>query len=164
MPLIAHTNKNKMFLFLFGSLIFVFVGLFNFIIVNKSFIGHAISIACIIFFGWASVIYARQIFDNKPILIIDDKGVLWNGAVSVGLVSWQDIRSVKIIIFSGEKMLSLCVTDPRKYLVRIGLLKQLLIVINQKLLRHSTSIVVLPQTGLLISLESIAEYIEDRIQ
>ena len=85
-------SKAKIFLHLFGSI--VFVVLFIFIIVElqpSSFI-EVVGYCGILFFGFGCLVLIRKLFDRRPGLMIDQNGITDHTQyTSVGRVEWKDI-------------------------------------------------------------------------
>ncbi len=118
-------NKIKLTLMLFGSLIFVTLGIIyiydpqKFISPlnnNKELIFLA-GIASVLFFGLASFYIFKKLFDNRPGLIISSKGIFDNSsAAPVGLIDWKDIINIDSIKIHGQQIILIKVKNPDKYI------------------------------------------------
>ena len=75
---------------IFLSITFVFLGFF---LIGENII---ISVVCIGFFGFATIILIMQLFDKSPILILNYEGLMDK---SVGLILWSDIVEIKSVDF-----------------------------------------------------------------
>jgi len=119
------SSRTKLILLLSGSLIFIILGIFltvnhdkftSAIFRNVIFIRIA-GIAAMLFFGLCLIILIKSFFTKKFNLIINEKGIIDNSSyVSVGMIFWTDITSIKSINVVSTKFLIINVKDPNKYL------------------------------------------------
>jgi len=99
-----YSNKKKTVLMLIGSLLFVTGGIF-FVMHPESFDGEPlitrmIGILCILFFGFAAIVFVRYLISNRLLLEITDQG-LHIGDIHKTFIEWQDISGFKeIAIYS----------------------------------------------------------------
>jgi len=64
--------------------------------------------ASIIFFGLCTVFLIRKLPDTKPGLVIDSTGLFDNsGALSAGLILWEDIENISVLEIHKQKLLML---------------------------------------------------------
>lgn len=118
-------SKTKLILMILGSLMFIILGIFltinpdksvSGIFRNTSFIRIA-GILSILFFGVCLILLLKSIFTNKFNLVINEKGIIDNSSyVSVGMVLWDDITSIKSISVMSTNFLIINVKDPNKYI------------------------------------------------
>ena len=96
-------SKQKLYLMLFGSIIFVGIG--TWLVVNPPKSDHLIfgnpiiilisGISTIVFFGYIAFTLFKKLPDNKPGLIINSEGIIDNSSgVSAGIVLWTDIIEI----------------------------------------------------------------------
>nr|WP_120233474.1 STM3941 family protein [Chryseobacterium sp. AG363] len=100
------SSKTKLVLLVSGSLIFIILGVFlavnphkfaSFIFRSVTFI-RMVGIVAILFFGLCLIILIKSLLTKKFNLIINEKGIIDNSSyVSVGLIFWNDINSIKRI-------------------------------------------------------------------
>lgn len=119
------SSKTKLVLLLSGSLIFIILGVFlvvnphkfaSFIFRSVTFI-RMVGIVAILFFGLCLIILIKSLLAKKFNLIINDKGIIDNSSyVSVGVIFWSDINSIKRVDVMSTKFLLINVKDPNKYL------------------------------------------------
>ena len=115
-------SKVKIFLIVFGSLLFVVGGIFIFMLANGQSRYHPlllqiVGIIGIVFFSWTGFMSIKKLFDSQPGLVIDHKGITDNSSgVSMGLIPWEDIASVETTKMIGTKFLIIQLHDPQKYL------------------------------------------------
>lgn len=121
-------SKNKLFLGIGGSILFVILGvwLFNnstefqdFIIpfMRNPTVIKSIGIIGMLFFGATGIYGIKKIFDKKVGLIIDENGITDNSnASSIGLIEWNDITEIKTEQVMSTKFLLIKVENPEKYI------------------------------------------------
>jgi hypothetical protein len=74
--------------------------------------------------GTGIYFFSRKLFDNKPGLILSDKGITDNTSIfKFGLIPWSDIlevyeQSVQASIASKQYFLTIGLSDPEKYIAR----------------------------------------------
>lgn len=118
-------NKSKLVWLAIGSLIFIGAGawfFFNPPTAGTSFLRDPlvikiISVTSVLFFGLALFIMIKKITDNKPALIISNKGILDNaGGVSAGHIAWKDITEIKELNVLNQRFLMVMVNNPEHYI------------------------------------------------
>ncbi|HJV79049.1 MAG TPA: STM3941 family protein [Paludibacter sp.] len=118
-------SKTKLILMLIGSIVFDAAGLWfviNPATISNPFFGNpavifAIGIAAILFFGLCTVYIVRKLTDNKPGLIIDNKGLIDNSSgISSGQVLWSDIENILVVEVHRQKFILLQVENPQDYI------------------------------------------------
>lgn len=83
------------------------------------------AIAAVLFCGAAVTYGIRKLFDKRIGLIIDENGITDNtNAVSVGLINWTDITEIKTEQVRSTKFLLIFISNPDKYLNRVGALQR----------------------------------------
>jgi hypothetical protein len=135
-------NKKKLYLMLFGSIIFVCIG--TWLVVSPPKSNHPIfgnpiiiltsGISAIIFFGYIAFSLFKKLPDNKPGLIINSEGVIDNSSgVSAGIVLWKDITEITTSNVMNQKFLMLIVKNPEEYINRQnGIVKRKAMEMNYK--------------------------------
>lgn len=121
-------SKKKLILFFFIGLFFIIIGYIG-IIKPENFISpffrnseiiRIISIAGVLFFGIGIIYILWKLFDKKPGLIIDQKGIIDNSnATSVGLIEWSDINRIEKKQVMSTEFLILHINQPEKYIQRV---------------------------------------------
>jgi len=135
-------SKKKMYLMLFGSIIFVILGIWlvtnppknsNPIFGNPMIILIS-GISAIIFFGFIAFTLFKKLPDNKPGLIINSEGIIDNSSgVSAGIVLWKDIIEIKTTNVINQKFLMFIVENPDEYINRQnGIVKRKAMEMNYK--------------------------------
>jgi len=122
-------SKNKLYLIVTSSLLFVIAGIWLFLNSNEfekittiKYLGNpilikSIGIIGVLFFGATGKYGIRKMFDNKPGLIIDSTGITDNSnESSIGLIEWNDISEIKIHQVMSTKFLLINVVNPEKYI------------------------------------------------
>lgn len=74
--------------------------------------------------------FIKLIFNRKPLLIVDDKGINDNSSfMALGFVPWKDIKN---ITFKGSFIIAV-LTNPEIYLSKQNFIKVFLMKVNKKL-------------------------------
>ncbi|MFB9329284.1 STM3941 family protein [Paenibacillus aurantiacus] len=115
---------------------------------------------CVLFFGGCFIYLAYRMFNRQPSLLIDDEGVTDNSSyVGGGRLAWQDIVSIQLYDFMGQRMIGLTLRDPRALYDRQGRFKRLLLKANKGLVHAQVNI---PQSALAIPLEQVYDMLLER--
>jgi len=121
-------SKNKLFLIIGGSLLFVVLGIWlvanaagfqehSMGLLRNPFVVKGVGISGIVFFGFTTIYGIRKVFDKKVGLLIDSKGITDNSnASSIGLIEWNDISEIKTQQVMSTKFLLINVVNPEKYI------------------------------------------------
>lgn len=118
-------SKAKLVLLLFGALAFIALGLWFIIappVIQNSIWGGPLKIAIagyasVIFFGLCAFFLIRKLPDNRPGLIIDEKGLEDNSSgVSGKRIPWSDISKISVIEIQRQKIILLEVKNPQEYI------------------------------------------------
>jgi hypothetical protein len=122
-------NRNKIFLMIFGSLVFIVGGAWLFfwtptplagpsIFRNPAFI-KIIGGLCVVFFGYTLFLYLQKLKDKTPALIVDNTGITDNSSgLAVGHIPWGDIIEIKTRRVFNQKFLMVIVRNPQDYISR----------------------------------------------
>ena len=121
-------SKTKLILMLAGAIIFVLSGIW-FVSKPKELSAQSfhyspesifiVGLVSILFFGICAIFIFRKIADNKPGLIINDKGIIDNsGATSIGLILWHDISEIRRGNVAGQDFIIVIVSNPEEYINR----------------------------------------------
>jgi hypothetical protein len=114
-------SKGKITLIFLGSCGFVVLGswLWSF---ADTLIGFqrlevmVVAVVGVLFFGLCAIWGCIKISDGRPGLIIDDKGIVdYSSAVSAGRIPWEEISGLRVSDITGQRFLTVEVTDPQKY-------------------------------------------------
>lgn len=158
-------SKTKMGFIILGCLLFVILGVFMLLNAEEMQTRKFSPIwlmgfgaIAVVFFGGICIAVIKKIFDKKPGLKIDEKGIWDNSSgVSVGLVEWIDIVGVRKISVSGTRFLLIDVRNPEKYLDNIkGRLKKQAMKANNR--KYGTPISI-SSNGLSIKFKNLEELI-----
>lgn len=164
-------SKSKIIMALVGASAFVAIG-FWFVIsppdIKNSYWGHPTRIAIagyasIIFFGLCTVFLIRKLPDTKPGLVIDSTGLFDNsGALSAGLILWEDIENISVLEIHKQKLLMLEVKNPQAYIERQkSLWKRKGMELNYKMYRTPISITA---NGLKMPFEELCTLVSEKFQ
>lgn len=130
-------NKNKIFLGIGISLLFVVAGYFIYTTIADQQqridprILKAVGILGIVFFGAMGGYGIKKAFDTSPGLIINKEGIFDNSsATKVGLVPWSVITGMKTEQIKSTKFILLFVENPENYISKANGMKKLLLMGN----------------------------------
>lgn len=121
-PLVFRAARRKLLVLLLGSLAFVASGVF--ILVTGRGVGPTLTgLAGIAFFGMCAVVAIVQLFDARPRLVIDERGVL-DRTLKVGIIAWADILDAEAMRVSNQPFIARKLRDPAKHVERLGPMHQ----------------------------------------
>jgi hypothetical protein len=121
-------SKNKIFLGIGGSIIFIILGIWTYINANEfhdsviiifrnPLINRGFGILGILFFGATGIYGIKKVFDKKVGLRIDSNGITDNSnASSIGLIEWNDITEIRTKQVMSTKFLLIYIVNPEKYI------------------------------------------------
>lgn len=139
-PMEIPLSKNKIYLSLFGCIIFVALGIWllirpisndHFLFGNPVFV-KIIGVVSILFFGYIGFFLSRKVSDKKPGLIISTEGITDNSsAVAAGFIPWTDITGIKTTAVMNQKFILFIVKNPETYINKqTGIIKRKAIQMN----------------------------------
>ena len=121
-------SKNKLFLGIGGSILFVILGIWLFTnstefqdnsirLMRNPMVIKSVGIVGMLFFGATGIYGIRKLLDKKVGLIIDEYGITDNSnASSIGLIEWNDISEIITEQVMSTKFLLIKVENPEKYI------------------------------------------------
>jgi len=125
--IIIPISKGKLIKLLIFAVIFIIAGFFFLTIdpssqrslMNIAFIRYSVAFSAIIMGAVGMIFFIIKMFDKKPGLVIDSKGITDNASgVSAGFVPWEDIRHIYTTQVMNEKFILIGVSNPEKYINR----------------------------------------------
>jgi len=121
-----------------------------------------IGVVTAVFFGLCTIYYLKEIFIRKPALIISDEGIMDRSSfVGAGLVRWEEIEYIDLIVFGGQPFLGIFTHDPELIVNRTSGIKSLLNSANKKLVDAQVNI---PVNNLACSMDNFVDEINNRWQ
>ncbi len=123
-------SKNKLFLGIGGSILFVVLGIWifsnasnfeehTFRLLRNPIIVKGVGILGVLFFGMTGTFGLKKLFDKRAGLIIDSKGITDNSnASSIGLIEWNDISEIATKQVMSTKFILIKVTNPEAYIAK----------------------------------------------
>ena len=138
-------------LFVGGGLVMIFD--------SADWLSKTIGLASVIFFGASLLIFIRQIFDSRPRIEIDDRGV-FDRTLGVGVIEWRDIEAARQITVAGNQFIALKLKDAEKYLRKVPKWQQRLAGWNRHLGAESININL---SGVKCSPDEVLEILNDGI-
>lgn len=133
-------KRGKLVRLLVGALVFVGLG-FVLLLFPQAFVPDApwarwgvsaIAIVAILFFGACGVFAARQFFDRRPRLVLDDEGV-FDRTLGTAVIPWREIRGARIVEVSNTKFISLELADEERWAAAMPGTKRWMGAANQRL-------------------------------
>ena len=71
----------------------------------------------ILFFGLCTIYGCLKLRDKRPGLTIDDQGIVdHSSGVAVGRIPWSDVVGMNVTNIAGQRMITVLVVDPQKYI------------------------------------------------
>jgi len=127
-PIVIQASRRKWVAFLIGAVCFVAGG----VLIVAHGVGALVGWMNILFFGGCALIFAFNVFDRRPRIVIDDDGIL-DRTLKVGLIEWADIRSVHLKHSQGQPFLCLDLRDSTKYTERLSPILRRMVALNHLL-------------------------------
>ena len=95
-----------------------YFGDFDFITSDIPLVAIIIDIIVLPALIWATIYYFKQIFNNKPVLIVNEKGIEEGmSTYYTGLINWEDIEDVTIIPYMDNTyFIGILLKRPEKYI------------------------------------------------
>ena len=88
--------------------------------------------AGVAFFGACALVLARQLFDPRPRIVIDDAGV-FDRTRGVGVIPWDEIRDAQLRHIGGQPFIRLELRDEEAWLARLRPMHRRLAAANRTL-------------------------------
>ncbi len=129
--IVAQSSRLRLFVLALAGACFVAGGVFL-LAVDKSPEGTLVGWMSIVFFGGCTLVFLWQLFDTRPRLIIDDRGV-WDRTLKVGVVEWHDISDAYVKHIQGNPFVCIALRDPTKYTRRLSPLLRRMASLNRAL-------------------------------
>jgi hypothetical protein len=85
---------------------------------------------CIIFFGAGIPLFAREMFDTKPRLVLSDEGV-FDRTLGVGIIPWSEITGATLRSVNRNNFICLEVRNPERWTARMPPLKRAMVSANK---------------------------------
>ena len=124
--LIIKNARWKHVLLLIASVAFVVAGVA--MVIEGNWFGWV----GITFFGAGALVFVWQIVDERPRLVIDERGVL-DRTLGVGWIDWLDIEAARVMSIAGNDFIALELRNPEKYWVRLSNVKRAMASANRRL-------------------------------
>ncbi|MDY3024821.1 STM3941 family protein [Streptococcus hyovaginalis] len=122
-PIIIPSRKLGNIIYALGSLIFVILGLI--LLLTADILPILVGLFSIAFFGWCFIIFVKRIFNNQPLLMVDQHGITdHSSALALGFVPWQDIENIQLRHMLNQTFISVSVKDQEVYLAKMSSLQR----------------------------------------
>jgi hypothetical protein len=139
-PLELKPARGKLLLLLLASIAFVALGLW--FVTSAPSIAEtthrpawfiqAIGVLSILFFGICGFQIVRQLFDTRPRLILDDRGI-FDRTLSTPVIPWSTILDAQIVQVKRSKFIALRLTDEEQRFAALPSAKRMMGAANQGL-------------------------------
>jgi hypothetical protein len=113
---------------LISALCFVAAGVFILVMGEEPLTGWW----SIVFFGGCALVFARELADARPRIIIDERGIT-DRTLNMGVIEWSDIRSATVRRMLGNAFICLELRSPAKYTGRLSPTMQRIVKLNRHL-------------------------------
>ncbi len=155
--IIIPLSKKKNVLLVLGSLLFVALGFFLLMIPEEeygpSLFSKVAAYSCIVLFGLCAIVGVMKLFDKKPGLVINDKGIFDNSSgVSVGLIPWSTIMFIRVSEIVSSKFILIGVANAEKIMSEQNIFKKFMLKSTNKI--YGTPVSLNP-TALQVKLEEL---------
>ena len=104
-----------------------YFGDFDFITSDIPLVAVILAIVILPFLIWTTIYYFKQLFNNKPVLVVNELGIEEGmSTYSTGLINWEDIEDVTIIPYMDNTyFIGILLKRPEKYITNEKLLNRL---------------------------------------
>ena len=104
-----------------------YFGDFDFITSDIPLVAVILAIAILPVLIWTTTYYFKQIFNHKPVLIVNEKGIEEGmSTYCAGLIKWEDVDDVTIIPYMNNTyFIGILLKRPEKYIKNEKLLNRL---------------------------------------
>ncbi|MFU2203314.1 STM3941 family protein [Streptococcus hyovaginalis] len=122
-PIIIPSRKLGNIIYALGALIFVILGLI--LLLTADILPILVGLFAIAFFGCGFIIFVKRIFNNQPLLMVDQHGITdHSSALALGFVPWQDIENIQLRHMLNQTFISVSVKDQEVYLAKMSSLQR----------------------------------------
>lgn len=128
--LVIRPSRLKYILLLIASAGFVASGIF--LVAFDTGASNWVGWISIVFFGAGIPLFARQLFDSKPRVVLDEAGV-FDRTLGVGTIPWSDIESSYVKSISGNSFVCLVLRNPQRWIGKLSAMQRSLTKANEKL-------------------------------
>jgi hypothetical protein len=123
-PLAIPLSRRKILLLTAGAWAFVALSAWLWTIADiqprfNPLVVKGAAVAAVLFFGLCGAYGCRKIFDRRPGLVLDAEGIIDNASgLAAGRVPWEEITAIHVTEISNQRILTIIVADPGRYLAR----------------------------------------------
>ncbi|ALN59737.1 hypothetical protein GLE_4396 [Lysobacter enzymogenes] len=129
--LVVANARGKYLALLLCALAFVAIGALI-VLRQPGLGGFLIGGASIAFFGAGAVLFAFQLLDRQPRLILDDDG-LNDRTLGVGIIPWRDIADARLLSVRGHAFVCLQLRNPEHWADKLSPRQRRLAALNQRM-------------------------------
>ncbi|GMQ64652.1 STM3941 family protein [Vallitalea maricola] len=164
--IVIYPSIRKVIKMIILSLLLTGIGFFEIIYGvskenNNGIFATVIGFIGVAFFGLCFIYLIYRLFVKKPILVIDENGIIDNASASgVGLIKWSEIKEVIIYTYVNQKFLGIIPNNTDIIKERLNGFKKIIFNINRKKAMLISAPINIPQSVTKIKLEDIKEEID----
>ncbi|WP_141211409.1 STM3941 family protein [Rhodoferax sp. TH121] len=129
-PITIHASRFKYAVFLLIAIFGFFVGLMMVTDTTSRNVWNGWG--CLIFCGACVSSFARQLFDSRPRLVLNDEGV-FDRTLGVGVIPWSEITGATLRSVNRNYFVCLELRNPEQWTARMSLLKRAMASANKVL-------------------------------
>ena len=127
----SKSIKTSLFMFIITLIMILpivfYFGDFDFITSNVPLVAVILDIVILPVLIWSTVYYSKQIFNNKPVLIVNSKGIEEGmSTYASGIMRWEDIEDITVMPNLDETyFIGIILKKPEKYIKNEKLVNRL---------------------------------------
>lgn len=130
-----YRTKYKLIPYVLGSAAFVAMGVAILLYANRT-LGFIIEPIAILFFGFSMYFWLREWLRTRPILVIDEQGILDDGSTLMSAsrrIQWQEIDCVDTMVVKNQTQICIQLHDQIAYLKQLSGWAKVLMALNKKM-------------------------------
>src|SRR5207248_5771457 len=125
------SSKKKLAGFGVGAAACAAFGVQWWMVADAAVIGTGVAVVCIGFFALCGLYCLVKMCDRAPGLVLDRDGIIDNSTgVAAGRVRWEEIIDIRFRMRGRQRLVTVDVVDPRRFVERGGAVRRLLTRLN----------------------------------
>src|SRR5260370_11649333 len=126
-PLAISSSKKKLAGFGVGAAACAAFGIKWWMVADAALVGTGVAVVCVGFFALCALYCVVKMCDRTPGLVLDRDGIIDNSTgVAAGRVRWEEITDIRYRRLGRQRLVTIDVVDPRRFVERGGALRRLL--------------------------------------
>lgn len=164
---VVYRSKGKQFLLIILAIMMTIVSIFliftrdleiDFLGSSSTYIITLIGIIGVILFGFASVFSVKQLFSQKPVVVLTKQGFYdYSSAMATKdrLIPWKEVSDIGVFTISGQNFISIRLKNKEDFLESLSPIARKATQANLKLGSYEINITMQSAKG--VSLEELLE-------